>query len=64
MTAAISGFREQARLMISEGAAISNTAYAVGYESIPQFTREYGRLLGTSPARDVRENIGKAQIAA
>jgi len=55
---------EARRMMISEGAAISNAAYAVGYESIPQFTREYGRLFGSSPARDVRENIGKAQIAA
>jgi AraC-like DNA-binding protein len=25
----------------------------VGYESVPQFTREYGRLFGQPPARDV-----------
>ncbi|MBY5378320.1 helix-turn-helix domain-containing protein [Rhizobium leguminosarum] len=55
---------EARRMMISEGAAISNAAYAVGYESIPQFTREYGRLFGSSPAKDVRESIGKSQIAA
>ncbi|MEI4482572.1 MULTISPECIES: AraC family transcriptional regulator [unclassified Phyllobacterium] len=55
---------EARRMMLSEGAAISYAAYAVGYESIPQFTREYGRLFGSSPARDVRENTGKAQIAA
>ncbi|MCK8780071.1 AraC family transcriptional regulator [Rhizobium sp. NTR19] len=55
---------EARRMMISEGAAISNAAYAVGYESIPQFTREYGRLFGTTPARDIRESSGKAQVAA
>lgn len=55
---------EARRMMISEGAPISNAAYAVGYESVPQFTREYGRLFGTSPARDVRESFGNTQVAA
>ncbi|MBY4633366.1 AraC family transcriptional regulator [Rhizobium sp. 13T] len=50
---------EARRMMISEGAPISNAAYAVGYESVPQFTREYGRLFGSSPARDVRESFGR-----
>ncbi len=55
---------EARRIMISEGAPISNAAYAVGYESVPQFTREYGRLFGASPAKDVRDSFGKSQIAA
>jgi AraC-like DNA-binding protein len=55
---------EARRMMMSKGAAISDAAYAVGYESIPQFTREYGRFFGSSPARDVRENIGRTWIAA
>ncbi|MBX5010406.1 AraC family transcriptional regulator [Rhizobium lentis] len=55
---------EARRMMISEGSSISNAAYAVGYESVPQFTREYGRLFGASPARDVRDIFGKSQIAA
>lgn len=55
---------EARRMMISEGAPISNAAYTVGYESIPQFTREYGRLFGVSPAKDVRQSFGKIQIAA
>ncbi|MCJ8517951.1 AraC-like DNA-binding protein [Pseudorhizobium tarimense] len=55
---------EARRMMISEGATISNAAYAVGYESVPQFTREYGRMFGVSPARDVRESSGKIQLAA
>ncbi|WP_423067156.1 AraC family transcriptional regulator N-terminal domain-containing protein [Devosia sp. CN2-171] len=45
---------EARRLMLSAGEPISNAAYAVGYESVPQFTREYGRLFGVTPARDRR----------
>ncbi|MEO9337139.1 AraC family transcriptional regulator [Mesorhizobium sp. SB112] len=45
---------EARRLMLAEGAMISNAAYAVGYESIPQFTREYGRMFGLPPARDIK----------
>lgn len=45
---------EARRLMLSAGEPISNAAYAVGYASIPQFTREYGRLFGVTPARDRR----------
>lgn len=55
---------EARRMMISEGAAISNAAYAVGYESIPQFTREYGRMFGSPPAKDVRESSSKTRVAA
>lgn len=45
---------EARRLMQSEGATASHAAFAVGYESVPQFTREYGRMFGQSPARDAR----------
>lgn len=45
---------EARRLMLAEGAAASGAAYAVGYESVPQFTREYGRLFGSPPVRDIR----------
>lgn len=45
---------EARRLMLSAGEPISNAAYAVGYESIPQFTREYARLFGVPPGRDRR----------
>lgn len=44
---------EARRLMLSEGASASRAAFAVGYESAPQFTREYGRMFGQPPARDV-----------
>ncbi len=45
---------EARRMMLADGAMISNAAYAVGYESIPQFTREYGRMFGLPPARDMK----------
>ncbi|PWE53373.1 AraC family transcriptional regulator [Metarhizobium album] len=55
---------EARRMMISEGSALSNAAYAVGYESVPQFTREYGRMFGMPPARDVKETRNRLQAAA
>lgn len=44
---------EARRLMLSEGASASGAAFAVGYESVPQFTREYGRMFGLPPVRDI-----------
>jgi AraC-like DNA-binding protein len=43
---------EARRLMRGEGCSASSAAFAVGYESVPQFTREYGRMFGSPPARD------------
>lgn len=44
----------QARqIMISEGADATSTAYRVGYESPSQFSREYTRMFGAPPMRDV-----------
>jgi len=45
---------EARRLMQSQGVAASSAAYAVGYESVPQFTREYGRMFGRPPVADAR----------
>src|SRR5690606_7678719 len=45
---------EARRLLRSQGATASRAAYAVGYESVPQFTREYGRMFGRPPAKDAR----------
>jgi AraC-like DNA-binding protein len=45
----------EARRNLLEGVRIANAAYGVGYESIPQFTREYARMFGVSPAKDIRE---------
>lgn len=48
---------EARRLMRSEGFNASSAAYAVGYESVSQFTREYGRLFGLPPAQDSRRPV-------
>ncbi|MBQ7248499.1 MAG: AraC family transcriptional regulator [Deltaproteobacteria bacterium] len=46
---------EAERLMLFEGHNASSAALAVGYESGSQFTREYKRLFGQPPRRDVTE---------
>jgi AraC-like DNA-binding protein len=45
-------------LMIQEGCTASAAAFAVGYESAPQFSREYKRLFGVSPAQNARLKRG------
>ena len=55
---------EARRRMLAEGEAISDAAYGVGYESVPQFTREYGRMFGQPPARDIRQARVQMKIAA
>ena len=45
---------EARRLMRSEAISASRAAFEVGYESVPQFTREYGRLFGLPPAKDIK----------
>jgi AraC-like DNA-binding protein len=51
---------EARRLMLSEGRSSGHAAFDVGYESVSQFTREYGRMFGQPPARDVRSARGAA----
>jgi AraC-like DNA-binding protein len=43
---------EARRLMLDEGYSATSAAFEVGYESVSQFTREYGRMFETSPKRD------------
>ena len=38
--------------MLAEGVPASSAAFAVGYGSVQQFTREYGRLFGLPPVRE------------
>jgi AraC-like DNA-binding protein len=45
---------EARRLMLEEGFSASSAAFEVGYESVSQFTREYGRLFQAPPKRDAR----------
>jgi AraC-like DNA-binding protein len=51
---------EARRLMLAKGTPASQAAHAVGYESVPQFTREYGRMFGSSPMRDIRAARSRA----
>jgi AraC-like DNA-binding protein len=42
------------RLMLQNGSNVETVATEVGYESAPQFSREYARMFGRPPRRDVR----------
>lgn len=55
---------EARRLMLSEGLNSSRAAFAVGYESVSQFTREYGRMFGLPPLRSTGAARDKARAAA
>jgi AraC-like DNA-binding protein len=46
---------EARRLMMRDGIRVTDAAYRVGYESASQFSREYVRMFGQSPKRDVKE---------
>jgi len=40
--------------MLMDGIEASTAAYEVGYESVSQFTREYSRVFGQPPMRDIK----------
>jgi AraC-like DNA-binding protein len=44
---------EARRLMLNEHKDVSSAAFKVGYESPSQFSREYSRLFGVPPKRDI-----------
>jgi len=46
--------QEARRLLMVEEMEASNVAFQVGYESPSQFSREYARLFGLPPLRDVK----------
>jgi transcriptional regulator GlxA family with amidase domain len=46
--------QEARQLMLNQNVDASNAAGLVGYESPSQFNREYSRLFGAPPQRDVR----------
>ena len=45
--------QEARRLMFALAMDAARAAYEVGYESPSQFSREYRRLFGNPPARDI-----------
>ncbi|TWI76363.1 AraC-like DNA-binding protein [Bradyrhizobium huanghuaihaiense] len=55
---------EARRAMLADGAQIATAAHLVGYESVTQFTREYCRLFGMPPGRDMRETKRRIETAA
>ena len=48
---------EARRLMLAEHMDASRSAFEVGYESPSQFSREYSRLFGAPPMRDIKNLI-------
>lgn len=48
-----------ARRMLAAGSRSGEAAYSVGYESVPQFSREYRRTFGISPAADADRLSGR-----
>ncbi len=48
---------EARRLMLTEHLDASRAAFEVGYESPSQFSREYSRLFGAPPMRDIKNLV-------
>lgn len=53
---------EARHILLSENADAASTAYRVGYQSVSQFNREYARMFGAPPIRDV-EGIRNPSMA-
>jgi len=54
---------EARRLMLNEKFDAADAAFKVGYESPSQFSREYSRLFGAPPKRDIESMRRKADVA-
>ena len=51
---------EAQRLMLIEGLDATRACYDVGYESPNQFNREYKRMFGNSPMKDIKGILHQA----
>jgi AraC-like DNA-binding protein len=49
--------------MLMDGLDATTAAYEVGYESVSQFNREYSRLFGQPPMRDIK-NLRDSKVVA
>jgi len=54
--------QEARRLMLAERMDAANAAFQVGYESPTQFSREYNRMFGAPPLRDITHLRQKAAV--
>ena len=54
---------EARNLLIAKSDSAARVALAVGYESASQFSREYARQFGASPARDAARFLGEREAA-
>lgn len=54
---------EARRLMLNEHLDAATAAFRVGYESPSHFSREYSRLFGAPPKRDIEGLLRKADVA-
>jgi len=55
---------EARRLMLSDRLDASTAAFRVGYESPSQFSREYRRMFGAPPSRDIADLRWQPEQAA
>lgn len=44
---------EARRLMLDEGKNVTEASVEVGYESLSQFIRDYGKMFGSTPKDDI-----------
>ncbi len=49
------------QIMLAEMKDAASAAYAVGYESTSQFSREYARMFGAPPIRDITAILGQSR---
>lgn len=53
---------EAKRLMLNEHRDVASAAFEVGYESPSQFSREYSRMFGSAPKRDISKLRTQASL--
>ena len=56
--------QEARRLLVSTGSDAASAAFAVGYSSPQQFSREYARLFGAPPQRDAARLRAQPAVSA
>lgn len=54
--------QEARRILLSGGVDVTRAAFQVGYESLTQFNREYKRLFGLPPLKDIRAIRGNTGV--